>query len=655
MQLLAQLRALISDKAFKCMRWSALAGYGFCLLLAAGSARAELGSAVMIAEADREQISANAYFWHEKPGQTTIEQASANAIAARFTPLQDEKMFDLRPQDRLWIRIDIEIKRASQDHVVLWSPLPLIDAITLYQPSEGGKWQTMRAGDRVAVADWPEPGRYPRFHLDLPRGKFSVYLQVQGSTPVSIPIHIGSETQAQAADRSGFLGMGAVVGLLLTLMLMCFVTAYTYQDRLYLYYGVYMMLMILAVGAYTGVSAYLLWDNSPVWADNAQGVLALVSVGGALYFIEAIIGGRQYAHRPLAVLLGVAALSLPLAAAYAFVPRSFGVIILGVYILSVSALGLSLAARAWQRGDRVGKWVLFAYAPLALAVLLAVARAYGWIGVSWVVQYGVVVALLIEAPMMMVALHVRSRERHEITTREQAMATHDALTGLLKEHLFDYRVSQAVKRSIRRGEDAAIVLISLVNYDAIAQVHGSTVAEQSVLRSVIKLRRVLGDVEALARVGSSRFGLILEGSTSRHRITEMGARIVAQGLMPLPGLVPDVTLQFQLVAACLRELPPLEKDIKAELLNLLSSMSRRTRRPIRFLDGLMIDGVPTEGIIGAETTTASQAKSSTQPSGLAPAEPVADTPRSSSDWDLSEDSDSTLPIADTQQMPDTRP
>lgn len=654
MQLLAQLRALISDKAFKCMRWSTLVGYGFCLLLVAGSARAELGSAVMIAEADREQISANAYFWHEKPGQATIEQASTSGAAVRFMPLQDEKMFDLRPQDRLWIKIDIEIKSANQEHVVLWSPLPLIDVITLYQPSEGSKWRAMRAGDRVAVVDWPEPGRYPRFHLDLPRGKFSVYLQVQGSTPVSIPIHIGSETQAQAADRSGFLGMGAVVGLLLTLMLMCFVTAYTYQDRLYLYYGVYMMLMILAVGAYTGVSAYLLWDNSPVWADNAQGVLALVSVGGALYFIEAIIGGRQYAHRPLAILLGVAALSMPLAVTYAFVPRAFGVIILGVYILSVSALGLSLAARAWQRGDRVGKWVLFAYAPLALAVLLAVARAYGWIGVSWLVQYGVVVALLIEAPMMMVALHVRSRERHEITTREQAMATHDALTGLLKEHLFDYRVDQAVKRSIQRGEDAAIVLISLVNYDAIAQVHGSTIAEQSVLRSVIKLRRVLGDVEALARIGSSRFGLIFEGTSNRHRITELGARIVAQGLMPLPGLVPDVTLQFHLVAACLRELPPVEKNIKAELLNLLSSMSRRTRRPIRFLDGLMIDGASAEGAMDGVTSASAPVAQAPSSQARVSVTPATDTPRSSSDWDLTSDSDSTLPGEDTQQMTDTK-
>ena len=574
------------------MRWSALAAFALSLIFIAEGARAEQGSAVLISDVDRGQISANAHFWHEKPGQVSIEQASAPSAAARFMPLQDETMFELKPKDRLWIRIDIDRKAVGQEHVVLWSPLPLLDSITLYQQGESGKWQASVAGDRVAVSEWPEPGRYPRFHLDLPPGKSSVYLQVQGSTPVSIPLHIGTEAQAQAADRKGFLAMGAVSGVLLTLMLICFVTAYTYRDRLYLYYGLYMLFVILAVGAYTGVSAYLLWDNSPAWADLAQGFLAILSVGGALYFIEAMLGGRQFAHRLSGALLSLAALSVPLAAAYVFVSRSTGVIVMGAYILTVSFIGLSLAARAWRRGDQVGKWVFFAYAPLAAAVLLAVARAYGWINVSWVVQYGVVVALMLEAPLMMVALHVRSRDRHEISTREQAMTTQDALTGLLKEHIFDDRTRQTMARAAKRGEHSVIVMISLVNYQSISDAYGLQVAEQSVLRAVIKLRKVLRDVETVARVGTSHFGLILEGASQRSKVTDIGARLIAQGLMPLPGLVPEVTLQFHVAALLTREMPSRMNDVKGELLALLGGMSRRTRRPIRFLEAATTGGSP---------------------------------------------------------------
>jgi two-component system, sensor histidine kinase LadS len=618
------------------MRWSALAAFALGLIFIAEGARAELGSAVLIADVDRGQISANAHFWHEKPGQVSIEQASAPSAAARFMPLQDETMFELKPKDRLWIRIDIDRKAVGQEHVVLWSPLPLLDSITLYQQGGSGKWQASVAGDRVAVSDWPEPGRYPRFHLDLPPGKSSVYLQVQGSTPVSIPLHIGTEAQAQAADRKGFLGMGAVSGLLLTLMLICFVTAYTYRDQLYLYYGLYMLFVILAVGAYTGVSAYLLWDDSPVWADLAQGFLAILSVGGALYFIEAMLGGRQFAHRLSGALLSLAALSVPLAAVYVFVSRSTGVIVMGAYILTVSFIGLSLAARAWRRGDQVGKWVFFAYAPLAAAVLLALARAYGWINVSWVVQYGVVVALMLEAPLMMVAIHVRSRDRHEINTREHAMNTQDALTGLLKEHIFDDRIKQTLQRFAKRREDAAVVLISLVNYQSIAEAYGLPVAEQSVLRSVIKLRKVLRDVETVARVGTSQFGLILEGMSDRSRITEIGARLIAQGLMPLPGLTPEVTLHFHLASVVLREMPAPDPNVKQELQTMLASMSPRTRRPIRFLEALTTGGSPLSASTAATSAVdmlQARVEAAVQTDNMAYAPTAHDS--SGSQWDSS--------------------
>ncbi len=563
------------------------------LLSFAATAKADFAPALQIPAQNAGLIQAQATFWHEMTAKSTIVQVDSASIASEFAPLAEEKMFMLQPNERLWIRIDIDRLSAVHNHWSAWIPLPLIDSVTLYQWDEDKKsWLEQRAGDRISVKDWQEPGRYPRFHLDLPRGKSVLYVAIQGNTPISIPLFLSTEEQAQQADRLGFLGLGLIFGVLTTLMLLCMVTAYTYRDRLYLFYGLYVLVLGLAVGAYTGVASYLLWDHSPMWADAAQGVLALLTGGATLYFVEAMLSGRQFARKLSTALLSLASLALPLAVLYYFVPRAWGVIILGVYMLMICSIGLTLALRAWRRGDTVGKWVFLAYAPLAVAVLVAVARAYGWITVSWVVQYGVVVALLIEAPLMMTALHARSRERHEIRTRELALTTQDALTGLLKEHIFDDRIRQTVARSLKRREAAAIVLISLVNYDAIAAAYGLPVAEQSVLRAVIKLRKVLRDVETVARVGTSHFGLIMEGTGHRSRVTDVGARLIAQGLMPLPGLVPEVTLQFHLAAVLMQEMPASSRSLKEELLALLSSMSRRTRRPIRFLEATTTGGTP---------------------------------------------------------------
>jgi len=223
---------------------------------------------------------------------------------------------------------------------------------------------------------------------------------------------------------------------------------------------------------------------------------------------------------------------------------------------------------------------------------MSVVRMYGWLGVSFGTQYAVVVAMAIEVPLLLVALNIRSRERHGAQIRELALSTQDALTGLLAEHLFHDRLRQVVARYKRDGDNAAIVFIDLVNYPQIKSQFGSAVAEQSLLRSVIKLRRLLRDIDTVSRVGEARFGLIIEGVASRIAVTDRAARLIAAGLMPLKGLKPEVTLQFHIAAALLEERSAEPHELTSALDELLGSMSSRTRRPIRFLEAVNTEPQP---------------------------------------------------------------
>jgi len=213
-------------------------------------------------------------------------------------------------------------------------------------------------------------------------------------------------------------------------------------------------------------------------------------------------------------------------------------------------------------------------------------RMAGWLPASFGTQNAIVVAMAIEVPLLLVALNIRSRERHGAQIREIALSTQDALTGLLAAHLFLDRLRLVIARYNRDPDNAAIVFIDLVNYPAIKAQFGTAVAEQSLLRSVIKLRRLLRDVDTVSRVGEARFGLILEGVTSRIAVTDRAARLIAAGLMPLKGLKPEVTLQFHIAAVLLEERMGEPEELTRALEALLASMSSRTRRPIRFLEAL---------------------------------------------------------------------
>ena len=235
-------------------------------------------------------------------------------------------------------------------------------------------------------------------------------------------------------------------------------------------------------------------------------------------------------------------------------------------------------------GDQVSGLVTVAYLPLAVSLMMALGHALG-INRAWTYsQDAIIAALIFEMPLLLLALNMRSRSRHGMIARSQALATQDALTGLLAHHLFKDRMRQAVLRSRNQKMDAAIVFIDLVNYEQIKRTHGVTVAEQSILRSVIKLRRLLRDVDVASRIAENRFGLVLEGVSLRETATRLCARLIALGLMPLKGLKPEVTLTFHMSAVLLRECAHENDKIEPALIDILNSMGTRTRKPIRFLE-----------------------------------------------------------------------
>jgi diguanylate cyclase (GGDEF)-like protein len=521
--------------------------------------------------------------WFDARGQSSLAEVLAGKGA--FTPLRPGEVHQLGAKGALWVHLRLSRAAASRSEWLVEVPLPLIDAVTMHHQERDGAWRSESAGDTLAVDTWPEAGRYPVFRLELPRGVTrDVYLQIRHHATGNFPLRLMSEADHAQRMQFGYAGLGIVFGGLILLIVTCLAQSWVYRDLAYAWYAGYAALVTLAVASYTGVAAHLIWPQSGRLADVAQGCLGMLAGGGALLFVRDL-SGISARHARLSTLVRVLGWSgSPLAIAYAMVDRPAGVAAVGIYLICASVLNVVIAWLSWRRADFVGLWVLAAFAPLTAAIMLVSARLFGLSTVSWGSQYSVVAALALQVPLLLVALNIRSRERHGAEIREQALSSQDALTGLLAPHLFHDRLRQVVARHKRDRENAAIVFIDLVNYSRIKDFHGSAVAEQSLLRCVIKLRRLLRDVDTVSRIGESRFGLILEGVTSRIAVTDRAARLIAAGLMPLKGLKPDVTLQFHIAAVLLEERALEPAELVESLDALLGSMSPRTRRPIRFLE-----------------------------------------------------------------------
>jgi diguanylate cyclase (GGDEF)-like protein len=543
--------------------------------------------------------------WLDPQGTATIERVAQGSASALFVRGQSDRIHSLGEQGQLWIHWRLSRPRGVENGWVMTFPMPALDAVTLYQQNDRGQWVGQTAGDTIAVANWAEPGRYPHFRLELPPGQVrDVYARIRHFTPANFPVQILTESAFDERIQLEYLGLGTSFGALLLLLIACISQAFVYRDGVYGWYAGYALITTLSVAAYTGAAAHLLWPGFGALWDAPQAMLVLLAGSAAILFVRNLIGisGRHHLVDKLVLVIGFAGIAL--ACLFPAMPKGAGLTVTGVYTVAVVLINIWIAFDACRRSDQVGAWVLAAYTPLMIAVSMGVARMAGWLPVSFGTQYAVVVAMAVEVPLLLIALNIRSRERHGAQIRELALSTQDALTGLLAAHLFRDRLRQVIARYKRDPDNAAIVFIDLVNYPAIKAQFGTAVAEQSLLRSVIKLRRLLRDVDTVSRIGEARFGLILEGVTSRIAVTDRAARLIAAGLMPLKGLKPEVTLQFHIAAVLLDERMGEPEELTMALDELLTGMSPRTRRPIRFLDAL--DTLPAEpesdsALLGADS------------------------------------------------------
>jgi hypothetical protein len=409
---------------FKLMSWAAL-WQAFATLLLGGSLLLQAGPAQaqpVLALNDANPVMdarAAALTWIDADGQAAIEQVAAGKNGPAFTPAAADTIYSLGPNAALWLHYRFAKSSGSRQDWLLAFPLPLLDLATVYQRGAAGAWTSQTAGDTVAVSSWPEPGRYGQFELNLPdNGVHDVYVRIQHVTEVGIPVRVSTRgSQAQRLQLE-YLAIGVVFGALVLLIVACAVQSWVYRDKAYGWYAVYASIMALVVAAWSGVAGHLLWSNFSAWNNLAQGCLGILGGGSALLVVHQLcgVGTRHKWFERIAYWVGVA--GLPLALLYTMLERGLGVRLIGLYLIAVVVLGVGRAYMTWRRQDVVGFWVLAAFTPLALATLLVVTSILGLLSVSWLSQYGLMAGLVIEVPLLLVALNLRSRERHAVEARE---------------------------------------------------------------------------------------------------------------------------------------------------------------------------------------------------------------------------------------------
>lgn len=530
------------------------------------------------------ELSAPISVWIDPTGDAGIERV-VRAAPSLFSSVPSTTFHKIDGAKALWVQLKLTNSSGTSGDWTITLPLPYLDRVSAYQRSGSGGWVRRSAGDRVPVVDWPRRGLYPEFNVRIgAKSTQDLYLQVHNYRGLDLPIRIAEATAQDQRRDIEYLALGLIVGSLLMLSAWCGVQFVEHRNQTEGWYALYCLLMAAVIATVSGLCAQFLWPQSPRWSDSSYAVLPLLGVGTTMLFVRHLCA-LSLAHPrfdKVLTLFGWAAIALT--PFYWILDRAVTYYGYALVISIAPLLGLAASTVAWQRKNPAAPWLAVSYAPQGLVLLVSLLQSQGMVSSMWFGHYGLVAAAALTAPLLLHTLSLRLRERKDIETRVEHLPSQDALTGLLTDELFAQQLQAVVIRASEHKEPAAVVLVDVVNYERIKLVYGDATAEQCLLRAVIKLHRVLRDVDPAGRVGNARFGLIIEGITSRQALSERMVKLIASGLIPLPGLTPEVTLQFHVAAVLLSEKIPDPRQVISELSGLLATMSSRTRRPIRFLE-----------------------------------------------------------------------
>lgn len=470
-----------------------------------------------------------------------------------------------------WVRFHLVNPRPDAVRRLLlidWS-FERVEARVLGHAS-GGWSEVVSTGSTVTPSERALKSPVLVLPLTLPPGAAEVYLRLQATQPMVLPIRLIDLAAFNLEERNENLRMGAFFGAMLVMMLYNASLFIFTRDRSYISYCWYLASAAFYVASEYGYGPYFLWSDWQWFAQRSN----FLSV--SLAFLAAGLFERQFlnlkgeggwvlrlsnlviAYWSVAALVSVVN---PWAMGYLYIEH-------GGFITCV--LALSIAFLVWLRGNASAGFFLVAWSGLVATTLCLTLAMAGLIPMSSYVRSAQLMGFVLEFLLLSIALADRinrekaSRLRAQkalLVAQEQANAlledrvasrTHqleqanqelrrlsstDPLTGVSNRRGFEERVSASIERGRAEGQCLAFLMLDIDHFKRINDQYGHGVGDEclAVLGATLATfsRR---DNEFAARLGGEEFAVIFYGMSalSAEAIAEKIRVAVAELELELP-------------------------------------------------------------------------------------------------------------------------
>ena len=531
-------------------------------------------------------------YWIDTTGRFTPAQVASTADLP-WKPTRVDAIYPVTSGHSMWVRFNVP-PAPDAERWYLEVPYPSINRASLYTLDSAGQWNEQRAGDLVAVSQWPVPHRHPLLPIALSAEVPTKYLlRLENGHAFSASLQFISEGRLSHSEQRVSLILGIFFGLTGLAALVSALGAISLRDAAYGIYALCVTLMGLTQATVTGIAGLHLWPQWPWWNDISTSVLPLLTASATLLFISAAVALPERSLRLHRLMAGQAVLGVLVAGAMALVPAASRMDIFVPIVLLLEFSGMLVMGWSWRRGDRFAPWLMLAYVPILASAGWMLANSARLLPSGFLTQHGMQLGVALHLPIVMVVLMLRSQHRRENTRRIQGLDRVDPATGLINGHVFAERLTRMIARSERLRHQSAVLLIDLVNTEQIQRDFGRKAADELPLRVAERLLSTAREIDSAARLSERRFGMLVEGPFSAEDAATLGPRLVARCLMPYKGLHVDCVAQVHVMYALVPRQGSNAQGLLMQLEERLAAVPAESRRAVFMLG----EALPPEALL----------------------------------------------------------
>lgn len=515
-------------------------------------------------------------------GQQTLPQIGQRFERGEAMPAHPDRIMPTGGATAVWYQLSLPAVTVATSRV-LAVPHPGMNRVELHRPGMDGNWQADYSGDSIAVAHWPLRYLHPVFEfVQQPGEARPTYLRVQHSHPINVRWTLWDTRDFQESSKHWHLLLGAYIGLVALVIVLCMVNAWTWRDSIHSWYAAYVAVIAAGQLSMTGLAGEYFWPHNPWWNDVASNVLPIAGAAlGHLFMRELVVerGERWVTH----LMLAMAAVGGVLALGFIFVGRDPFFAITGPYYIASFVIYLGVALWYAWRIPRVGLWILAGIVAVLAGSLFPILRNMQLVPMSFWTQYGAQIGAAVEIPLLLIALYLRSRERRDNQVRVGALSRVDPLTGAANHRVMLARLEHLLHHQQRDPEAGVVMRVRIGNIQEIRAEYGLQVAQTALVHAGACITHVIREGDTVARHRDGDFVVILEGHFARDQVAEIGQRLIARGLAPSDILPPGTVLQLKVAVAA----KPFRPQGVALLLQALeaavSELAARPGKALRFV------------------------------------------------------------------------